>query len=74
MARVQTRAEMEAGFEVAEGSLLLEGMTPTPFYYAVKKRILDGEITLEQRKQEIISHHAAQARGKGTKAGEDTQV
>lgn len=74
MARVQTKAEMEAVFEVAEGSLLREGMTPPPFYFAVEKRILDGEIMFEQGKREIISYHAAQARGTVAKSGEDTQV
>lgn len=72
MDRTQSRAEMAAEFEVAEGSLFLEGITPTPFYFRVKQRILDGDITLEEGRREIIAYHAEQSRRADAEAGEYT--
>jgi hypothetical protein len=72
MDRAQSRAEIAADFEAAEGSLLLEGITPTPFYFRVKQRILDRNITLEEGRREIIAYHAEESRRDDAKAGECT--
>lgn len=55
--RILTRAEKEAAFEEAEGTLRLEGLTPTPFFQAVKNRVLAGKISIGQAKAEIVAHH-----------------
>lgn len=48
------------GFRKAEASLKLEGMDPagTPLYESIKKRIIDGEITYEQGRAEILAHYS----------------
>jgi len=46
-------------FRKAEASLRLEGLDPTgtPLYESVKARILSGEITYDEGRAEILSHH-----------------
>jgi len=51
------REKLEHGFAEAEASLFLEGLTPTENFFAVKARILAGEITFEQGTEEILAHH-----------------
>ncbi|MHC9396127.1 antitoxin VbhA family protein, partial [Serratia ureilytica] len=60
---LMTKQQRIDGFRKAEASLKLEGMDPagTPFYESVKARIISGEITYEQGKAEILSHHKARA-------------
>jgi len=48
-------AVMEKAFEIAEASLRLEGMTPGPRYYALKERVLAGEITPDQAVAELTN-------------------
>jgi hypothetical protein len=50
---------LERGFAEAEASLFLEGLMPTDNFFAVKARILAGEITFEQGKEEILTYHRA---------------
>jgi hypothetical protein len=41
-----SRERLGKVFTSAEASLRLEGMTPTPFFFALKGHVLAGEITL----------------------------
>jgi hypothetical protein len=50
---------LERGFAEAEASLFLEGLMHTDNFFAVKARILAGEITFEQGKEEILTYHRA---------------
>ncbi len=40
-----SREILERAFEIAEASSRLEGLEPGPRYYALKDRVLAGEIT-----------------------------
>ena len=47
------------GFRKAEASLRLEGIDPsgTPRYEGIKARIISGEISYEQGREEILRYH-----------------
>jgi hypothetical protein len=51
------KAKLEHGFAEAEASVRLEGLMPTENFFAVKERILAGEITFEQGHEEILAFH-----------------
>jgi hypothetical protein len=53
------KEKLERWFADAEASLFLEGLTPTENFFAVKSRILAGEITFEQGREEIFAYHQA---------------
>ncbi|MEN5023202.1 antitoxin VbhA family protein [Pantoea agglomerans] len=55
---------LSRGFKKAEASLKLEGMDPsgTPLYESVKKRLLAGEITFEQGREEIVAHYTSRTK------------
>jgi hypothetical protein len=57
MLQPDEKKKLERGFVEAEASLRLEGLTPTDNFFAVKARILAGEITFEQGEAEILAHH-----------------
>jgi hypothetical protein len=59
MLQPDEREKLERGFAEAEASLFLEGMRPTENFFAVKARILAGEITFEQGTEEILGYHQA---------------
>jgi hypothetical protein len=59
MLQPDEKEKLERGFAEAEASLFLEGLTPTNNFFAVKARILAGEITFEQGQQEILAYHRA---------------
>jgi hypothetical protein len=59
MLQPEEKEKLERGFAEAEASLFLEGLTPTDNFFAVKARILAGEITFEQGQQEILAYHRA---------------
>lgn len=46
---------LEDAFAEGEASLRLEGMEPGPAYYAVKQRVLRGEITFDEAVAIIMS-------------------
>jgi len=50
-------AKLEQDFAEAEASLRLEGMSPTENFFAVKARVLAGEISFEQGFEEILTWH-----------------
>lgn len=47
------------GFRKAEASLKLEGLDPsgTPLYESVKAPILSGEITYDEGRAAVLTHH-----------------
>ncbi|MFZ1086761.1 MAG: antitoxin VbhA family protein [Terracidiphilus sp.] len=57
MLQADEREKLERGFAVAEASLFLEGLRPSENFFAVKARILAGEITFEQGQEEILDYH-----------------
>jgi hypothetical protein len=59
MLQPDEKEKLERGFAEAEASLRLEGLTPTDNFFAVKARILAGEITFEQGQQEILAYYRA---------------
>lgn len=59
MLKPEEREKLEHDFAEAEASLFLEGMTPTENFFAVKARILAGEVTFEQGTEEILAFHRA---------------
>lgn len=74
MERTLTRAENVAAFQEAEGTLLLEGLVPTPFYLALKDRVVNGEITAEQAKLDVLAHYSAKAQSRQDVTGEYVNV
>jgi len=52
-----SRESLEKSFANAEASLRLEGMTPTPFFFALKEHVLAGEITLDQAAEAVNHYH-----------------
>ena len=59
MLQTDEKEKLERGFAEAEASLFLEGMKPTENFFAVKARILAGEISFEQGQEEILAYHRA---------------
>jgi hypothetical protein len=59
MQSADEKENLERDFAEAEASLRLEGLTPTENFYAVKGRILAGEISFEQGQEEILAYHRA---------------
>ena len=59
----RTRQLRVDGFRKAEASLRLEGMDPsgTPLYESVKARILSGELTYGEGRDEILAHYQKRA-------------
>ena len=70
----RTRQLRVDGFRKAEASLRLEGMDPsgTPLYESVKARILSGEITYGEGRDEILAHY--QKRGDRNCRGQDVSL
>jgi hypothetical protein len=56
----EEREKLERGFAEAEASVRLEGLVPTDNFYAVKARVLAGEISFEQGHEEILAWHRTQ--------------
>jgi hypothetical protein len=61
MLKADEREKLERGFAEGEASQRLEGIEPGEPYWAVKARILAGEISLEQGMAEIAAHHRPRA-------------
>ena len=74
MERTLTRAENVAAFQEAEGTLLLEGLVPTSFCLSLKDRVINGEITAEQAKRDVLAHYTAKAQSKQNVTGEYVNV
>jgi antitoxin HigA-1 len=51
------REKLERDFAEAEASVRLEGFSPSANFFAVKARVLAGEITFEQGREDILSYH-----------------
>jgi hypothetical protein len=59
MLSADEKKQLEQDFAEAEASVRLEGLTPTENFFAVKARVLAGEITFEQGHKDILSNHLA---------------
>jgi hypothetical protein len=57
MLQPDEQERLEHDFAEAEASLRLEGLMPTENFFAVKARILAGEITFEQGQEQILAYH-----------------
>jgi hypothetical protein len=57
MLSADEKEKLERGFAEGEASVRLEGLTPTENFYAVKARVLAGEMTFEQAHEEILAYH-----------------
>jgi hypothetical protein len=57
MLQPEEKEKLEHGFAEAEASLFLEGLTPTPFGFSLKERILDGKISIEEAEDELCAHY-----------------
>jgi hypothetical protein len=53
------RERLERDFAEAEASVRLEGFSPSANFFAVNARVLAGEITFEQGREDILSYHRA---------------
>jgi hypothetical protein len=61
MLSANEREKLERGFAEGEASLRLEGLEPTPFGVALGKRVLAGEISIEQAQAELSAHYVPAA-------------
>jgi hypothetical protein len=57
MLQPEEREKLERDFAEAEASVRLEGLEPTANFFAVKARILAGEISFERGQEEILAFH-----------------
>jgi hypothetical protein len=57
MLKADEREKLERDFTEAEASVRLEGLTPSANFYAVKARVLAGEISFEQGQEDILAYH-----------------
>ncbi len=61
MLSADEKEKLERGFAEGEASQRLEGLELGEPYWAVKARILAGEITFDQGLEEIAAHHRPKA-------------
>jgi hypothetical protein len=61
MLSADEKEKLERGFAEGEASLRLEGLEPTPFGVALSKRVLAGEISIEQAQAELSAHYVPAA-------------
>jgi hypothetical protein len=57
MLSADEESKLKRGFVEGEASLLLEGLKPTAFGMSLKKRVLAGEISIEQAEAELRAHY-----------------
>jgi antitoxin HigA-1 len=57
MISAEERKKLEHDFAEAEATVRLEGLTPSANFFAVKARVLAGEITFEQGREDILVFH-----------------
>jgi hypothetical protein len=57
MLSADERLRLEHDFAEAEASVRLEGLKPSANFFAVKARVLAGEITFEQGREDILAFH-----------------
>jgi antitoxin HigA-1 len=57
MISAEERKKLEHDFAEAEATVRLEGLTPSANFFAVKARVLPGEITFEQGREDILVFH-----------------
>ena len=57
MLQPEEKKKLERDFAEAEASVRLEGLTPSENFYAVKARMIAGEISFEEGQEEILAWH-----------------
>ena len=57
MLQPDEKKKLERDFAEAEASVRLEGLTPSENFYAVKARMIAGEISFEEGQEEILAWH-----------------
>jgi antitoxin HigA-1 len=61
MLSADEKERLERDFAEAEASVRLEGLTPSANFYAVKARVLAGQISFEQGRNEILAFHGTKS-------------
>jgi hypothetical protein len=61
MLSADEKKKLELGFAEGEASLRLEGLEPTSFGESLKRRVLAGEISIEQADAELRAHYVPAA-------------
>jgi hypothetical protein len=61
MLSADEKEKLEHGFVEAAASLRLEGLEPTPFGVSLSKRVLAGELSIEQAQTELSAHYVPAA-------------
>lgn len=59
---LKKKEKLEEAFRQAEGSTALEGLTLTEPYWALKTRVLAGEISPDEMSAEIVADAKAKAK------------
>jgi hypothetical protein len=59
MLTAEEKDRLQQDFAEAEASVRLEGLTPSANFFAVKARVLAGEISFEQGREDILAYHRA---------------
>ena len=59
MLTAEEKDRLQQDFSEAEASVRLEGLTPSANFFAVKARVLAGEISFEQGREDILAYHRA---------------
>ena len=59
MLSAEEKDRLQQDFAEAEASVRLEGLTPSANFFAVKARVLAGEISFEQGREDILAYHRA---------------
>jgi hypothetical protein len=57
MLSADEKEKLERGFAEGEASLRLEGLAPASFGVTLSKRVLAGEISIEQAQDELSAHY-----------------
>jgi hypothetical protein len=61
MLSADEKEKLERGFAEGEASLRLEGLEPTSFGVSLSKRVLAGEISIDQAEAELHAHYVPAA-------------
>ena len=61
MLTAEEKDRLQQDFAEAEASVRLEGLTPSANFFAVKARVLAGEISFEQGREDILAYHRAKS-------------
>jgi hypothetical protein len=57
MLSADEKKKLEIDFAEAEASVRLEGLTPSKNFFAIKARVLAGEISFERGREAMLAFH-----------------